>query len=146
MNTKLVSSLLVMAVLIGCHGFVEDPTQQALYQLSVNRQKWQNKQIHDYSFDYDLAAMIMSHPLRIVVRSDTVSQVTDRQTGAVYTNAGNPTVDSLFAHAARLIANPDAGIRIQYNAPLGFPESITSNASVPDASYTITVSNLLLTP
>jgi Family of unknown function (DUF6174) len=143
MKTHLVGLILVAVFLIGCGGFDEDPRQQALYQLSVNRMKWDNKHLHDYSFDYDLEANIAPHPLRIDVRADTVNRVTDRESGAVYANAGNPTVDSLFARVSRLIASPGEGIRVQYNAALGFPESITAASSIPDTGYTITVSNLV---
>ena len=143
MKTNLVSLALVATFVIGCGGFEEDQSQQALFQLSVNRMKWDNQQIHDYSFDYDVEANIAPRPLRIEVRADTVNRVSNRQTGEVYANAGNPTVDSLFARVSQLIASPGDGIRIQYNSPLGFPESITVASSIPDTGYTITVSNLV---
>jgi uncharacterized protein DUF6174 len=146
MKTSIVCLFLLGVVLQGCGGFDEDPRQQALYQLTANRQKWKSQSIHDYSFDYDVSSMLASRPLRIDVRSDTVNHVTDRLTGAVYANDGNPTVDSLFARVEQVISTPDIGLRIQYNAPLGFPELIHQASTIPDTGYTITVSNFLRVP
>lgn len=143
MKTNFVGLILVAAFMIACSGFDEDPRQQAIFQLSVNRVKWDNRHIHDYSFDYDLEGNVAPRPLRIDVRADTVNHVVDRQTGAVYPNVDNPTVDSLFARVSRLIASPDGGMRVQYNPAFGFPESITAASSIPDTGYTITVSNLV---
>jgi len=145
MKTLLVSAFLLV-VSGACASINDSATDTALLQLTVNREKWQSEAIRDYSFDYDVAAMIQTRPLHIVVRADTVNQVTDRVTGDLFPNAGNPTVDSLFARVSSLIAHPDNGIRVQYNAALGFPESITSGSNIPDAGYTITVSNLTQSP
>ena len=146
MRTPFVRVLLISAALLGCRASDENASQAALLQLSANRQKWDGEAIHDYSFDYDLAAMVLARPLHIEVRADTVNAVTNRESGALYPNAGNPTVDSLFARVAALIAHPDAGVRIQYNAALGFPESISSGSNIPDTGYTITITNLTRAP
>jgi len=145
MKTFLVSAFLLLGA-SGCTGINDNATDTALLQLSANRDKWQTLAIHDYEFDYDLAAMIQSRPLHIVVRSDTVNQVTDRMTGDVLSNAGSPTVDSLFARVSSLIAHPDNDVRVQYNGAFGYPESIASGSPIPDTGYTITVSNLTQSP
>jgi hypothetical protein len=145
-KTNLVGLVLLGVVLQGCGGFDEDPQQQALYQLTINRQKWENQRSHNYSFDYDVSSMLASRPLRIDVRSDTVNHVTDRLTGAVYANAGNPTVDSLFARVEHAISATNVDLRVQYNTPFGFPELINQGSNIPDTGYTITVSNFVKAP
>lgn len=150
MNAKIVGAALVLVFLAGCQATGENADQRALLQLSVNRQKWSGRAIHDYAFDYDLAAMARTPPVHIVVRGGAVNSVTDRNTGAVYPSAGFPTVDSLFALVARLITTPDANlrlmVRVDYNSSLGYPTVIEGLSDLPDAGYVITISNLLEGP
>jgi hypothetical protein len=145
MKTLFVSAFLLL-VSGACASINDSATDTALLQLGTNRERWQSHAIHDYGFDYDFASMIQTRPLHIEVRADTVNRVTDRVSGEVLPNPGNPTVDSLFARVSSLIANPSNGIRVQYNAALGFPESITSGTNVADTGYTITVTNLAPSP
>ncbi len=115
--------------------------QRALLQLSVSRQQWSAQAIHDYSFDYDRTAMIFSPRLHIEVLGDTVNRTTDRDTGAVYANAGVPTVDSLFARVLQLISSPHSDLNVQYNLALGYPTRIVVDSTIPDAGSTIAVTN-----
>lgn len=146
MRTRLVSLLFVVASLAGCGGTDEKPIDTALFQLSVHRQKWAAQGVHDYSFDYDLTAMVFSPPVHIEVRNDLVTQVTDRNSGAVYTNSGAPTVDSLFARVEAMIRNPSANVTVAYDAQLGFPAKIENAPMIADAGSTATVSNLVQVP
>jgi hypothetical protein len=146
MKTNLVGAVLVTLILSACRAMGEDPTQTALLQLSVNRQKWVAEAIHDYSFDSDLTAMVFSPPLHIEVRGDTVNRVTDRATGAVYGNAGYPTVDSLFAHVLQLISSPHSDLSVQYNLAIGYPTRIEVNSSIPDAGSVVAITNFQRAP
>ena len=146
MRTKIVSLILIAASLTGCGGTDESPFDAALFQLSVNRQKWTAGAVHSYSFDYDLAAMVFSPPVRIEVQNDLVTKVTDRNTGAVYSNSGAPTVDSLFVRVEQTIRSPDANVRVTYDAQLGFPAKIENDSSIPDTGSTTTVTNFQQTP
>ncbi len=146
MRTRVVSLLLVVASLAGCGGTDEGPLDTALFQLSVHRQKWAAEGIHNYSFDYDLTAMVYSPPVHIEVRNDLVTQVTDRNSGTVYTNSGAPTVDSLFARLETMIRNPSADVTVTYDAQLGFPAKIENAPMIADAGSTTTVSNFLQVP
>jgi len=141
MKRQFVGAVLVAVTLFGCGGLGEDPTQRALLQLSVSRQKWSAQAIHDYSFDYDRTAMIFSPRLHIEVLGDTVNRTTDRDTGAVYANAGVPTVDSLFARVLQLISSPHSDLNVQYNLALGYPTRIVVDSTIPDAGSTIAVTN-----
>ena len=87
MKTLLVSAFLLV-VSGACTSINDSATDTALLQLNVNREKWQSEAIRDYSFDYDVAAMIQTRPLHIVVRADTVNQVTDRVTGDLFQTRG----------------------------------------------------------
>ena len=146
MNTFFVRAFSLLLAAGACARITDSATDIALLQLNTNRERWQSQAIHDYSFDYDFAAMIQTRPLHIEVRADTVNHVTDRVTGETLANPGNPTVDSLFARVSSLITHPSNGIRVQYNAALGFPESITSGSNAPDTGYNITVTNLAPLP
>lgn len=146
MKTKLVSTLLVAALLAGCKGSDESPLDTALFQLSVNRQKWAAEGIHDYSFDYDFTANVFSPPLHIEVRNDLVTQVTDRGSGAVYSNSGAPTVDTLFVRVEKAIRNPNANVRITYDGQLGFPAKIEQPSDIPDAGTTTEITNFQQLP
>jgi hypothetical protein len=146
MKTNLVGAVLVAVNLSGCGGMGEDPSQTALLQLSVSRQKWSAQAIHDYSFDYDRTAMIFSPPLHIEVLSDTVNRATDRDTGAIYANAGIPTVDSLFARVLQLISNPHSDLSVQYNLALGYPTRIVVDSTIPDAGSTVAITNFQRAP
>jgi len=146
MKTQLVGAVLVAVTLFGCGGMGEDRTQKALLQLSVSRQTWSAQAIHAYSFDYDRTAMIFSPRLHIEVLGDTVNRTTDRDTGAVYANAGAPTVDSLFARVLQLISSPHSDLSVQYNLALGYPTRIVVDSTIPDAGSTIAVTNFQRAP
>jgi len=146
MRTRVVSLLLVVASLAGCGGADESPLDTALFQLSLHRQKWAAEGIRNYSFDYDFTAMVYSPPVHIEVRNDLVTQVTDRNSGAVYTNTGAPTVDSLFARLETMIRNPSADVTVTYDAQLGFPAKIENAPMIPDTGSTAAVSNFLQVP
>jgi len=146
MKTRLVGAVLVALTLSGCGGMGEDPNQRALLQLSVSRQTWSAQAIHAYSFDYDHTAMIFFPRLHIEVLGDTVNRATDRDTGAVYANAGVPTVDSLFARVQELITSPHSDLSVQYNLALGYPTRIVVDSTIPDAGSTIAVTNFQRTP
>lgn len=146
MKTRLVGAVLVALTLSGCGGMGEDPNQRALLQLSVSRQTWSAQAIHAYSFDYDHTAMIFFPRLHIEVLGDTVNRATDRDTGAVYANAGVPTVDSLFARVQELITSPHSDLSVQYNLALGYPTRIVVDSTIPDAGSTIAVTNFQRAP
>jgi Family of unknown function (DUF6174) len=146
MKTRLVGAVLVALTLFGCGGMGEDPNQRALLQLSVSRQTWSAQAIHAYSFDYDHTAMIFFPRLHIEVLADTVNRATDRDTGAVYANAGVPTVDSLFARVQELITSPHSDLSVQYNLALGYPTRIVVDSTIPDAGSTIAVTNFQRAP
>jgi hypothetical protein len=146
MKTQLVGAVLVAVSLFGCGGMGEDPTQRALLQLSVSRQTWSAQAIHDYSFDYDHTALIFFQRLHIEVLGDTVNRATDRDTGAVYANAGVPTVDSLFARVLQLISSPHSDLSVQYNLALGYPTRIVVDSTTPNAGSTIAITNFQQAP
>jgi hypothetical protein len=146
MKIQFVGAVLVAVSLFGCGGTGENPTQTALLQLSVSRQKWSAQAIHDYSFDYDHNAMIFFPRLHIEVLGDTVNRATDRDTGTIYTNAGVPTVDSLFARVLELISSPHSDLSVQYNLALGYPTRIVVDSTIPDAGSTIAITNFQRAP
>jgi hypothetical protein len=146
MKTRLVGAVLAAVALSGCGGMGEDPNQMALLQLSVSRQNWSAQAIHAYSFDYDHTAMIFFPRLHIEVMGDTVNRATDRDTGAIYANAGVPTVDSLFARILQLITSPHSDLTVRYNLAIGYPTRIVVDSTIPDAGSIVAVTNFQRTP
>jgi hypothetical protein len=146
MKTRFVGLILVSIILTGCGGTQESSLDTALFQLSVNRGKWMAGAIHAYSFDYDVVSMLASRPLHIEVRNDLVAQVTDRTSGAVYSNAGAPTVDSLFTLVERLVRSPSPDVTVTYDGQLGYPIKIENGSSIPDTGSTTTISNFQQLP
>ena len=146
MRTKLVRVLLFGAFTAACRTSGESPRDAALLQLSVNRQKWSTAAVHNYSFDYDFTANAFSPPVHITVQSDLVTRVTDRSSGAVYSNSGAPTVDTLFTRVDNLIRNPSTDVIVTYDGQLGFPAKIEQPSSIPDASTVTSVTNFQSSP
>ena len=146
MKTGIVGAVIVAVVLSACHATDESRIQAELLQLSENRQKWDAQAIQDYSFDYDKVAMIFTRPVHIEVVGGNVSRVTDRGSGAVYSNAGVPTVDSLFAEIDRAIAEPNEHLLAEYDATLGYPTTITLGSNIPDTGLSQSITNLQRTP
>ncbi len=142
MKANLVGTILFALFVIGCKATDEDPNAAARVQLGINRQKWIAQAVHGYSFDYDLSAMVQSRPLHIEVRADTVNQVVDRVNGAVYANAGAPTIDSLFTTIARSLSDQSAMLSVDYNLPIGYPTNINvSSMVIADVGYSIRITN-----
>lgn len=141
MKTTLVSVVGLGVVLLGCNAFDEDRNAGERLQLALNRQKWSTQAIHNYSFDYDLTAMIFTRPLHIEVRADTVNQVSDRETGAMYANAGAPTIDSLFGRIGALLSSRNSKPTIQYDPLIGYPTRINAPSDIPDTGSLTTVTN-----
>jgi len=140
MRTNLV--ILFALFLIGCKAFDEDPNAAARLQLGINRQKWIAQAVHDYSFNYDFPAMVLSRPLHIEVRADTVNQVVDCINQAVYANAGAPTIDSLFTTIARSLSDQRATLAVDYNQPIGYPANIdVSSMVIADFGFSIRITN-----
>lgn len=146
MKKNFVSVFLIAFALAACQAAQENLLDQVLINLANNRQKWAAAGIHNYSFDYDFTANIFSPPLHIEVRNDLVTQVTDRSSGATYSNSGAPTVDSLFVRAEAAIRSPNADVKITYDSQRGFPVKIEDDATTPDTGSITTVSNFQTVP
>jgi len=141
MKTTFVGVAGLAVALLGCNLLDEDPNAAERLQLGLNRQKWSTQAIHNYSFDYDLIAMIFTRPLHIEVRADTVNQVSDRETGAMYANAGAPTIDSLFGRIGALLSSRNSKLAIQYDPSIGYPTRIDAPSDIPDTGSLTTVTN-----
>jgi hypothetical protein len=142
MKPNIVCAVSFSILLIACTSPSDTVRDTALQQLAVNRTKWTGQGIHNYSFDYDVTANVFSPPLHIEVQNDLVSAATDRSSGATYSTAGLPTVDSLFAHIDALIHSASPDLRVTYDGLLGFPAKIEEGSNIPDAGAVRTVSNL----
>ncbi|HEY3134016.1 MAG TPA: DUF6174 domain-containing protein [Gemmatimonadaceae bacterium] len=59
---------------------------------------------------------------------------------------GAPTVDSLFVTVATLIRNPNADLKVSYDAQRGFPAKIEQPSNIPDVGSVTTVTNLQQAP
>jgi hypothetical protein len=130
----------VLAAAVGCHSSTS-PSDALSRELARREAQWRAAGIHEYAFDYDVAAMVNTPPVRIEVRADTVAHVVVRATGQEVPRQGWPTVDSLFARARALVANDQYHPTIAYDAQRGFPTEIDAISHVPDTGYSIKVSD-----
>ena len=126
----------------GCHSSTE-PGGSQLVELARREAQWQAQGIHDYAFDYDVAAMAPTRPARVYVRADQVVRVVDRTTGAELALEHWPTIDSLFTEAVQVIQNHMYHPVITYDSQRGFPSQIKGVSDVPDVGFTETVSNFV---
>lgn len=131
-----------IAAVGGCHSSTS-PSDALARTLARREAQWHAAGVHDYSFDFDVDAMVNSPPVRIDVRGDTVARVVVRATGAELSRAGWPTVDSLFGRARALIGGAQYHPIVTFDATLGYPTLINAASDVPDTGYQIRVANFV---
>ena len=106
-------------------------------------EKWKSFDLHDYSIDQRLWCFCPhgGELVRIIVRHDTVAQVTRLSDTTTITYPYYRSVDSLFA----IVLNPgDDSLIVRYNDQYGYPEFLDVNPQLHplDGGYLIETSNL----
>jgi hypothetical protein len=142
-------TLAIAIFMVACND-TTNADDTAADDLARQQARWRNQNPHSYTFDYQRTAFlapVATQPVRITVRADTVAAVVNRETGAVVPLSLGitwPTVDSLFADAARVAAGDptSATTSVRYDPQWGFPIELVVAARVPDVSWSERAGNL----
>ncbi len=127
--------LVLLPLLVGCVIFssIEEDVQGGL---DVNRALWDAAAIHDYSMSFQRLCVFCSVefliPVRITVRGDTISEVTDLDTGAPVEEPAPGvflTIDEVFDVIQGAIDQSAAEINVRYNSMFGYPTDVTIDLS-----------------
>jgi hypothetical protein len=136
---------LALLLLAACE---QAPTAVSLPDVLQERAAWRAHHLTRYAFVYEVTGFfinISGHPIRLVVRADTVRSATDMTTGdSVPGAAGFPTLDGLYDRAIAALSSRTL-TAITYDATFSFPTRMDF-AGPPDASGSILASGLELLP
>ena len=93
--------------------------------LEAARQRWQAQDLHTYAFVLQRSCFCgNTHPLFVIVQSDTVAGVLDFETFESVESRFGETVDDLFAFIQSAVDRRVEKIRATYDAEKGFPTEI----------------------
>ncbi len=119
--------LVLLPFLVGCVIFssIEEDVQG---EFDINRARWDAAAISDYSMSFQRLCLFCSIqfviPVRITVRGDTISEVTDLDTGAPVEEPAPGvflTIDEVFDVIQGAIDQSAAEIDVRYNSMFGYP-------------------------
>jgi hypothetical protein len=98
---------------------------QHVTDLEAARQRWRTQNLHTYAFTMQRSCFCgNTHPLFVVVVSDTVAGVLDVTTGTQIDRQLGETVDGLFTFIQTAIDRPAKLVRATYDPAKGFPIEI----------------------
>lgn len=138
----LLVSLAAALVSTGCHDIAGPDDRSAL---EASRQKWSRSGLTDYTFTLRMDCFCaINGPVRVLVVSDSVRQVTMDSTGELLNAPWIPTIKKLFDFIDQEIARPAAVLQVTYDPSLGYPAKIVADpiANAVDDEVTYTVSNV----
>ncbi len=126
--------LVLLPLLAGCVIFSSNEDVQR--ELDVSRAQWDAAAIHDYSMSFQRLCLFCSFefliPVRITVRGDTISEVTDLDTGAPVVEPVEGvflTIDEVFDVIQGSINQGAAEIDVRYNSTFGYPTDVSIDLS-----------------
>lgn len=139
--------VVALAALLAACGSSNDPNAFARAELSRHRTQWHSAALHDYAYDFQIAANLapaVTQPVRITVTADHVTRVVNRFSGAEVSITAYPwpTIDDLFDRADQALASGDVLVTITYDATLGYPTHIVVPERTPDSGWSATAGNL----
>ena len=124
---RLLSSLIVasFAAVAACGGDLSGPAREGS-ELEINRDKWRNQGLRDYSLTMTrLCFCVDVVPFAVTVRSDSVVAAVRTSDGAPsLVIAYLPTVTKLFDFIQKAIDDNTKTISVTYDAELGFPREV----------------------
>lgn len=105
-----------------------DPVGPAWQDLRTNLERWDSRQVADYSFEYRLNCFCGGPGARavmIVVRNGEVDAVSVIDDGSPGFDVGEyPTVDELFDRLGEALEREPHSVRASYDPHLGHPTSV----------------------
>lgn len=127
--------LVLLPLLVGCVIF-SIPEEDVQGELDINRAQWDAAAIHDYSMSFQRLCLFCSVefliPVRITVRGDTISEVTDLDTGAPVEEPAPGvflTIGEVFDVIQGAIDQSAAEIDVRYNGMFGYPTDVSIDLS-----------------
>ena len=142
LNSLIVASFTAVAA---CGGDLSGPAR-GRSELEINRDKWRNQGLHDYSLTMTRMCFCGDvGPFAVTVRNDSVVAAVRTSDGAPsLVIAYLPTVDKLFDFIQMAIDDNTKTISVTYDAQLGFPRHVVYDleGQAYDAGVTYTVSNV----
>jgi len=123
-NRRLVLLCAALGAVIACG----EATGPSLWDLSLNRAKWDARGPDSYSFEYRRAfcecTPEMVQPVRITVANGQVVAVVNVVTGdTIPAPAFRYTIDGLFDAVSQTIAGKPYRMSVNYDPQLGYPTS-----------------------
>ncbi|MFZ8200254.1 DUF6174 domain-containing protein [Alteromonas portus] len=143
---RIAATVSATALLLGCGGSDSNDT---LDDLNANRAKWENGNIDNYQFEYQVSCFCTEETIlpRLVLVEDgqvTSQTIIEGNTALPLDDATTESIDSLF----QLIALEESraeSLSVKYDPELGYPTEIKVdiNEQIADDEYTLTISNLV---
>ena len=137
--------VVLAGVLLACRGVTApERRMDQRRQLQQYQARWQSLGIHDYSFDYWMTCCWFRAHVRYVIRSDTVESVVVLDS----LQRSNPplaiTIDTVFAQARAILAEPGLSLRIVYDTSRPYPAVVAELSPVGvDGDVTDSVSDFV---
>ncbi|NBC04402.1 MAG: hypothetical protein GVY20_11950 [Bacteroidetes bacterium] len=144
---RLSQAFILSALLTGCILNSNGDSDRRPESLSKAKQLWESHEIRNYSIDVKRICFC-GGPLRyrLTVREDTVAQITDLESGEVFTTNLAPyqTVDDQFAWLERVIEMDPEVLEVEYHPTYGYPGKINYDQSsqISDEGLQLEMSNL----
>src|SRR5215510_11907050 len=144
---RLLNSLIVasFAAVAACGGDLSGPAR-GRSELEINRDKWRNQGLHDYSLTMTRMCFCGDvGPFAVTVRNDSVVAAVRTSDGAPsLVTSYLPTVNKLFDFIQKAIEDNTKTITVTYDAELGFPREIVYDlaAQALDGGITYNLSNV----
>lgn len=126
--------LVLLPLLVGCVIF-SSAEADAQGELDSNRALWDAAAINDYSMTFQRLCQCSIEfliPVRIIVRGDTIREVTDLDTGVPVEEsieAAFLAVDGVFDVIQEAINRNAAAIDVSYNSTFGYPVDVDIDLS-----------------
>ena len=143
---RIAATFSATALLLGCGGSDSNDT---LDDLNANRAKWENGNIDNYQFEYQVSCFCTEETIlpRLVLVEDgqvTSQTIVEGNIALPLDDATTESIDSLF----QLIALEESraeSLSVKYDPELGYPTeiSVDINEQIADDEYTLTISNLV---
>jgi hypothetical protein len=123
MNAIRTAGLALLVAGISCSD-ASGPARQVT-DLEAARQRWRAQNLHTYAFTIQRSCFCANtHPLYVLVLSDTVAGALDLQTGESVDRRLGETVEGLFTFIQNATDRPAQLIRAEYDGAKGFPTEI----------------------
>ena len=143
---RIAATISAAALLVGCGG---SDSNDVLDDLNANRAKWENTNIDNYQFEYQVSCLCTEETIlpRLVLAEGsqvTYQTIIEGNIALPLDEAYTESIDSLFQLIALEESRAET-LSVKYDSELGYPTEIKVdiNEQTADDEYTLTISNLV---